>query len=188
MCLQFPHFHFSLPHSFAYLFFLLFAPVWYQWNVSIFHVCYELPPSRRIGKGQPQQQQQQQMQAPPPLYGGGGCGPMGTQAQIGVPGGMGSARIIDPTFPTVLGSHPNITNPGGAGGVPSPSSLGSQLVVSSARTRGGMLRTDSLSSDQSHVEAHHHRRRHSRKLGKKKKRSSTSSMTAGIIHTLLLLC
>ncbi|XP_022645205.1 regulating synaptic membrane exocytosis protein 1-like isoform X2 [Varroa destructor] len=147
--------------------------------------------SRPFGKGQPQQQQQQQqhmqIQASSVGYNPAGpCGPMGaTVSQIGIPGGMGSAGILDPTFPAVLGSHPNLTNPGATAGgmaVPGTGSLGNQLAVTNARTRGGMLRNDSLSSDQSHAEphTHQHRRRHSRKLGKKKKRSSTSGMTAGI--------
>ncbi|OQR71884.1 hypothetical protein BIW11_01413 [Tropilaelaps mercedesae] len=143
--------------------------------------------SRPFGKGQPPQQQQQQMQqmhAGPGAYAPGGCGPIGAASQMGIPGGMGSAGILDPTFPTVLGSHPNLTNPGVAGGTAGTSAgLGNQLAVASVRARGGMLRNDSLSSDQSHVEPHihQHRRRHSRKLGKKKKRSSTSGMAAGSV-------
>ena len=95
--------------------------------------------------------------------------------------GMGSAGIIDPTFPQVLGSHPNITSGHSSGLGP-----GNPMGIVNAHTRGGMLRNDSLSSDQSYTESHHmhqHRRRHSRKLGKKKKRSSTSGMTAGSVSS-----
>ncbi|XP_028968734.1 regulating synaptic membrane exocytosis protein 1 [Galendromus occidentalis] len=131
--------------------------------------------SRPFGKGQLQQQQQmqqQQQQLHTQNYQQQQMVAMGSQV------GMGSAGIIDPTFPQVLGSHPNITGGGNSSGL----GPGNQLGIANARTRGGMLRNDSLSSDQSYTESHHmhqHRRRHSRKLGKKKKRSSTSGMTAG---------
>lgn len=172
-------------------------PVYRRWSRHLrLAFIWPLPDSdcrAEAGKGQPQQQQQQQhmqIQASSVGYNPAGpCGPMGaTVSQIGIPGGMGSAGILDPTFPAVLGSHPNLTNPGATAGgmaVPGTGSLGNQLAVTNARTRGGMLRNDSLSSDQSHAEphTHQHRRRHSRKLGKKKKRSSTSGMTAGRVSS-----